>query len=800
MFKRIFAMAAAALAVVGILQLMPAMADAEDAAVAADLSVFDPGRIIDDSIFFNGSAMTAQQVQAFLVSKRPTCSNGYTCLKDLRIDTTNKSVDPMCRGYVGTAYESAADIIAKVGQSCGVSPKVLIVMLQKEQGLVTSSAPSSQNYRAAMGMACPDTAPCDAEYYGFFNQVYGAAQALVRYTQPAGTGSGTSYYSRYDLMYPVGQTSNVPYHPNSACGTKRVTIANQATHALYVYTPYTPNAAALASAYGVGDSCSAYGNRNFFTYFSDWFGATRGPEVGSAFVDYYATNSSWLGFPLYAASCDVVGCRQQFSGGMVFSGATTGVHGARPEFLAAWGNQGREYGPLGLPTSERLCDMGGGACRQEFQGGWLVQSDRIGFRLVANTERAVWGNWGREYGMLGLPIADRWCTAAICVQQFDGGWMVTSSATGTQVVPNAVRETWGNWGREFGMLGLPSGAPSVPGGSSYTQAFQGGVVTVTNNVAVVTSSTDPWWNAIVTSPWLGAPTAAQSCTLSGGACFQSFAGGWVVKSPSGAYAVPNAVRAAWGDWGREYGILGFPTAAPSSNPTAGNYTQNFQGGVMTVTGGVAKVTSSSDPWWNAVLTSPWLGTANAAQTCSLGGGACYQDYQGGWVVKSPAGAFAVPVTVRQTWGDWGREYGILGFPAGAPSANPASGNYTQPFQGGVMTVTSGSAKVTSSTDPWWNAVLTSPWLGSANAAQSCNLGGGACYQDYQGGWVIKSQAGSFALPTAVRVAWGYYGREYGSLGFPTGAPSANPTSGAYTQGFQGGSIAVSNGVASVHVN
>ena len=36
--------------------------------------------------------------------------------------------------------------------------------------------------------------------------------------------------------------------------------------------PYRPNAAALANLYGTGDACSAYGNRNFWRYFNDWFG------------------------------------------------------------------------------------------------------------------------------------------------------------------------------------------------------------------------------------------------------------------------------------------------------------------------------------------------------------------------------------------------------------------------------------------------------------------------------------------------------------------------------------------------
>jgi hypothetical protein len=38
--------------------------------------------------------------------------------------------------------------------------------------------------------------------------------------------------------------------------------------------PYQPNQAALNNLYGIGDGCSAYGNRNFWRIFTGWFGST----------------------------------------------------------------------------------------------------------------------------------------------------------------------------------------------------------------------------------------------------------------------------------------------------------------------------------------------------------------------------------------------------------------------------------------------------------------------------------------------------------------------------------------------
>jgi len=67
-------------------------------------------------------------------------------------------------------------------------------------------------------------------------------------------------------------------------------MQNAATAALYNYTPYQPNKAALDNLYGSGNSCSAYGNRNFWRMYNDWFGPTivvdqpcaRGTNVSDA--------------------------------------------------------------------------------------------------------------------------------------------------------------------------------------------------------------------------------------------------------------------------------------------------------------------------------------------------------------------------------------------------------------------------------------------------------------------------------------------------------------------------------------
>ncbi|WP_251453261.1 SH3 domain-containing protein [Microbacterium sp. Marseille-Q6648] len=239
-----------------------------DIVKAADLSKFNPGNIVSDAVFFNKSTMSEAQIQAFLEKRVPSCQAGYTCLKDWYDTSRTTTADAMCGAYSGGTRERAARIIFKVAQACGINPQVILVTLQKEQGLVTHTWPSDWRYTIAMGQGCPDTAACDTRYYGFFNQVYGAAWQMKRYANPPGT-------SQFFTWYAPGKTWNILFNPNHGCGTSPVYVQNQATSNLYYYTPYQPNAAAIRAGYGEGDGCSAYGNRNFFNYFTDWFGSTQ---------------------------------------------------------------------------------------------------------------------------------------------------------------------------------------------------------------------------------------------------------------------------------------------------------------------------------------------------------------------------------------------------------------------------------------------------------------------------------------------------------------------------------------------
>jgi len=229
---------------------------------------FDAGNILSDFLMFNSAAMSREAIENFIEAKGASCVSDGTniCLKDFRAPTTTRKADRYCqKDFGGSESDSAAGIIFKAANACGINPQVLLVTLQKEQGLVLSTTGKPmRTYDRALGFGCPDSmnGECMQQYAGFANQIYSAASRLQQYRINSNT-----------FNYRAGETVPIKFHPNKDCGSEPVTIKNIATAALYNYTPYQPNdAALLANPGALGDECSSYGNKNFSYYFDAWFG------------------------------------------------------------------------------------------------------------------------------------------------------------------------------------------------------------------------------------------------------------------------------------------------------------------------------------------------------------------------------------------------------------------------------------------------------------------------------------------------------------------------------------------------
>lgn len=234
---------------------------------------FDAGNIISDFVMSDYTSMSEQDIQMFLKSKNPC--NDTNLSKATYYSWHNYHIVDghfVCMADESFDGESAAHIIWQAAQDYHINPRVLIVLLEKEQGLVTDTWPNADlQYRSATGYGCPDTAACDSQYYGFRNQIRNAAE-LFRWI--------LDYGSKY---YPLGY-NNVRYNPNVECGSSTIYISNHATAALYQYTPYQPNNDVLNSQPGSVVNCGAYGNINFYYYFTEWFGDTHYVQT-SSYVD-----------------------------------------------------------------------------------------------------------------------------------------------------------------------------------------------------------------------------------------------------------------------------------------------------------------------------------------------------------------------------------------------------------------------------------------------------------------------------------------------------------------------------------
>ncbi len=142
--------------------------------------------IISDELFYDGSAMSSEQIQLFLDSKIGSCLSDR-CLNVAVVPVASRSTEYssstgqlICSAMEGGNLR-VSELIYRTQVACGISAKVILVTLQKEQGLVTSRAPSDWALRAAMGMGCPDTAPCSDAFTGLASQIWSGTRQMKIY-------------------------------------------------------------------------------------------------------------------------------------------------------------------------------------------------------------------------------------------------------------------------------------------------------------------------------------------------------------------------------------------------------------------------------------------------------------------------------------------------------------------------------------------------------------------------------------------------------------------------------------------
>lgn len=186
---------------------------------------FNPNIIISDAELTDYATMTQDDIVAFLKNKSSVLAN-------------YEIIDPLTG-----LNKTTAELIFEASQNYQINPRVLLVLLQKEQGLIENSAPTQYNFDWATGYArcdaCDQNDPSIAKFKGLFKQIDSAA-ASFRYFLD---NPPEVWLKKPGLLYSIDSIPVIP--------------ANRATALLYTYTPHFR------------------GNYNFWRVWQRWFGKAQ---------------------------------------------------------------------------------------------------------------------------------------------------------------------------------------------------------------------------------------------------------------------------------------------------------------------------------------------------------------------------------------------------------------------------------------------------------------------------------------------------------------------------------------------
>ncbi|WP_306630670.1 GH25 family lysozyme [Arthrobacter sp. B1I2] len=461
-----------------------------------------------------------------------------------------------------------------------------------------------------------------------------------------------------------------------------------------------------------------------------------------------------LGYPTTDESCSASACQQSFQGGSIYWSTNTAAVPVFGGIGARWQAMGGTASSLGYPAAPESCSAA--ACSQAFQGGKIIWTDATGAWAVTKSGiGSMWMTLGAESGRLGYPVDNESCNSGGCIQNFQGGSLAWSAATGPVPVWNS-SIGW-KWRSQGGLLSL-SGAPSSTeacGAASCRQTFIGGEIFWAQDTGAKTVAageiSKKWKASQAENGQFGAPMG-DTVFCSGKECYQEFAAAKILKDPntvSAAFGVMwhSGIGALWNSMGGQQARLGYPTADESC--TASACLQSFKGGTIywtPDTGQWAVYTGSIGNVWRALGGSASrLGYPTSNETCGID--SCKQSFRGGDILWSRnTGAVAVyKGGIGALWTSMGAEYSRLGFPTVSETCGATS--CTQSFVGGEILWASGvgmGAVYNSGIGGMWrsNGAQTG-FFGFPTNSESCSAS--ECWQNFQGGSITWSPAAGYTI-------------------------------------------------------
>ncbi|MCH6471689.1 hypothetical protein [Sinomonas terrae] len=191
------------------------------------------------------------------------------------------------------------------------------------------------------------------------------------------------------------------------------------------------------------------------------------------------------------------GSYQNYEGGAIISSPTAGTHESYGSIRQEWQQLGFETGKLGYPTSNIVGGLINGGSYQNYENGAIISSPTAGTHESYGPIRQEWSTTGFETGVLGYPTTEvvSGLVNGGTYQNYQGGAIVWSQATGAHESYGPTRQAWQSTGFESGKLGYPtSEVYAITTGTTTTgttttgteQDFQGGKIVYSNGTATIT--------------------------------------------------------------------------------------------------------------------------------------------------------------------------------------------------------------------------------------------------------------------------------------------------------------------------
>ncbi len=266
---------------------------------------FDPNKLIDDAVFSDTQTFGgAVGIQKFLESKNSVLANTspefLAKLKEPQVTNLKTALNDPQPNL--PRLRTAAELIWDASKQSGINPQVLLVTLQKEQGLITTRQNDAvERLQRALdfsfGFGCPDSGGCSSLFPGFYFQLFGnldssgnrylgAARSLMAWFNTP-EGRGPTLNGKTARVGEVIELQNTLGGYEGVLERQTIMLQNRATAALYRYTPHVFN-----------------GNYNFQKYFTAWFKYPNGTimKLDGDSLTYVIQNGSRLTLPQFVAA------------------------------------------------------------------------------------------------------------------------------------------------------------------------------------------------------------------------------------------------------------------------------------------------------------------------------------------------------------------------------------------------------------------------------------------------------------------------------------------------------------------